>query len=147
MPGPSPGMNELGIGRVVPIAMAEPGNARGELLLELLTEEIPARMQRGGLDQLKQRVRDVLGNESLEPSEIRGYVTPRRLTIVVTGIPDKQADFHEERRGPKVGAPETARAGFARSAGIAIERLIERDGYYFAEIVRVGRPAREVLPK
>ena len=119
----------------------------GELLLELLTEEIPARMQRGGLDQLKQRVKDFLGNEFLEPLEIRAYVTPRRLTIVATGIPDKQTDFHEERRGPKVGAPEAARAGLARSAGIGIEHLVERDGYYFAEITRVGRPTREVLPK
>jgi glycyl-tRNA synthetase beta chain len=121
--------------------------SNGELLLEFLSEEIPARMQRAGLDQLKQRVKDFLGNEYLEPKELRGYVTPRRLTVIATGIPDKQADFNEERRGPKVGAPETARAGFARSAGIAIEDLIERDGYYFAEITRIGRPARDVLPK
>jgi glycyl-tRNA synthetase beta chain len=121
--------------------------SNGELLLELLSEEIPARMQRAGLDQLKQRVKDFLGNEYLEPKELRGYVTPRRLAVIATGIPDKQADFNEERRGPKVGAPETARAGFARSAGIAIEDLIERDGYCFAEITRIGRPARDVLPK
>lgn len=121
--------------------------SNGELLLELLTEEIPARMQRDGIDQLKQRLKGFLGDEFFEPTEIRGYVTPRRLTIVATGIAEKQADFHEERRGPKVGAPEAARGGFARSAGVAIEDLIERDGYYFAEITRIGRPAREVLPK
>lgn len=119
----------------------------GELLLELLTEEIPARMQRRGLEDLIKSLTDALRNEELEPDEVKGYVTPRRLAVIATGLPEKQSDFFEERRGPRVNAPEAARAGFARSAGLRLEDLIERDGYYFAEITRVGRPSREVLPK
>jgi len=118
----------------------------GELLLELLSEEIPARMQRDGLRDLTKQLRDALGNAYLEPTKIDGYVTPRRLSVIATGIPTKQSDFQDERRGPRVGAPEAARAGFARSAGVALGDLTERDGYYYAEIVRVGRPAVEVLP-
>jgi len=120
---------------------------QGELLLELLSEEIPARMQRKGLEDLKKQLGDFLGNGGLLPDDIRGYVTPRRLTVIATGIAAKQSDFHEERRGPRIGAPEPARAGFARSAGVSIEDLVERGGYYYAEIVRVGRPAIEILPK
>jgi glycyl-tRNA synthetase beta chain len=120
----------------------------GELLLELLTEEIPARMQREGLEKLIERLTESLQNAYLEPDlPMQGYFTPRRLTVIVTGLPDKQSDFFEERRGPRANAPEAARTGFARSAGIAVEDLIEREGYYFAEITRVGRSAREVLPK
>jgi len=118
----------------------------GELLLELLSEEIPARMQRDGLRDLTKQLRDALGNAYLEPTKIDGYVTPRRLSVIATGIPTKQSDFQDERRGPRVGAPEAARAGFARSAGVALEDLTERDDYYYAEIVRVGRPTVEVLP-
>ena len=118
----------------------------GELLLELLSEEIPARMQRDGLRDLIRQLRDALGNAYLQPTKIDGYVTPRRLSVIATGIPTKQSDFHDERRGPRLGAPEAARAGFARSAGLAVEELTEHDGYYYAEVVRVGRPAVDVLP-
>jgi glycyl-tRNA synthetase beta chain len=121
--------------------------ARGELLFELLSEEIPARMQRRGRQGLIEQLTEALRNEELEPDTVTGYVTPRRLTVIATGLPDKQSDFFEERRGPRVNAPEAARAGFARSAGIAVADLIERDGYFYAEIVRVGRPVIEVLPK
>ena len=147
MPGPSPGMDEFAVGRVVPVVMAKPANNRGELLLELLSEEIPARMQRRGLRDLIKRLTEALQNEELEADNVKGYVTPRRLTVIATGLPENQSDFFEERRGPRVNAPEAARAGFARSAGVALTDLIERDGYFYAEIVRAGRPALDVLPK
>src|SRR5712671_4431306 len=98
----------------------------GELLLEILTEEIPAHMQRDGLNELKKRIKEILGNGYLEPDNVAGDVTPRRLVIIATGIATKQPDFLDERRGPRIGAPEAARAGFARSAGVAITELIER---------------------
>src|SRR5690242_9169031 len=119
----------------------------GELLLELLSEEIPARMQRRGLNDLIKSLTESLQNHELEADAVNGYVTPRRLTVVVTGLPEKQSDFFEERRGPRLNAPEAARAGFARSAGIAVADLVQRDGYYYAEIRRIGQPVVEVLPK
>ena len=124
---------------------------RGELLLEILSEEIPARMQRNGLEELKKRVREFLENAYLAPdTPLHGYVTPRRLTVVATGIPQQQQASDEqaiERRGPRVGAPEAAVQGFCRSVGLDPEDLERRDGYYFAKIERPGSPAKEILPK
>jgi glycyl-tRNA synthetase beta chain len=121
-------------------------NVQGELLLEILTEEIPAHMQREGLNELQKRVREFLGDGYLQPDEVDGFVTPRRLAIIATGIPLKQPDFLDERRGPRLGAPEAALAGFVRSAGVATSELFEKNGYYYAEIKRIGRSAKEVLP-
>ena len=150
MLGPIPSMNGVGIGRVVPLAMPEAGK-HGELLLELLTEEIPARMQRRAIDDLVGLIREKLAEAEIPAESLKGYVTPRRLTVIANGIPARQPDGSEERRGPRVGAPPNAVEGFLRSAGLSsIEQCEVRDTgrgeFYFARIERPGRPTAEVLP-
>ena len=129
-----------------------PRSAEGELLLELLSEEIPAGMQRRAIAELTGLLRDKLDAAQLPAAEMRGYVTPRRLTVIASRIPAAQPDRSEERRGPRVGAPAAAIDGFLRSAGLAsIEECEIRDTgrgeFYFATINRPGRPAAEVLPE
>ncbi|HVB16678.1 MAG TPA: glycine--tRNA ligase subunit beta [Stellaceae bacterium] len=124
----------------------------GELLLELLSEEIPARMQRRAIDDLTALVQGKLADAEIPAQSIRGYVTPRRLTVIADGIPLRQPDRHEERRGPRVGAPAQAIEGFLRAAGLAsIDQCERRDTgrgeFYFAEIDHPGRDAAEVLPE
>src|SRR5712691_5573376 len=125
--------------------------ARGELLFELLSEEIPARMQRRAIEDLAGLVRDKLAAAEIPAQTLRGYVTPRRLTLIADGIPAQQPDRSEERRGPRVGAPPQAIEGFLRAAGLArIEDCEIRDTgrgeFYFAKIERPGLPAALVLP-
>ena len=124
----------------------------GELLLELLTEEIPARMQRRAIDDLVGLIRDKLAEVEIPAATLKGFVTPRRLAVTADGIPERQPDRSEERRGPRVGAPPNALEGFLRSAGLAsVEQCEIRDTgrgeFYFAKIDRPGRPAAEVLPE
>lgn len=125
--------------------------APGELLLELLSEEIPARMQRRAIAELTGRLRDKLAAAEIPAAALRGYVTPRRLTVIAEGIPATQPDRTEERRGPRVGAAAPAIDGFLRSVGIASIDACEvrdtgRGEFYFAMVNRPGRPAAEVLP-
>src|SRR5436305_13251747 len=122
----------------------------GELLLELLSEEIPARMQRRAIEDLTGLIRDKLATAELAAKNVRGFVTPRRLTVIADGIPARQPDMREERRGPRVGAPAQAIEGFLRSAGLdRIEqcevRNTDRGEFYFAMIERSGRAAAEVI--
>lgn len=120
----------------------------GELLLELLSEEIPARMQRRAIDDLTGLIRDKLAAAEVPGATLTGYVTPRRLTVIADGIPMRQPDRSEERRGPRVGAPEQAIAGFLRSAGLAsIDQCEVRGDFHFAVIRRPGRDTAEVLPE
>jgi glycyl-tRNA synthetase beta chain len=124
----------------------------GELLLELLSEEIPARMQRRAIEEFVGLVRDKLSGAEIPASGLRGYVTPRRLTLIAEGIPERQPDRSEERRGPRVGAPPQALDGFLRSAGLSsVEQCEVRDTgrgeFYFAIVQHAGRPAAEVLPE
>ena len=124
----------------------------GELLLELLSEEIPAGMQRRAIAELTGLLRDKLAAAELPAAQMRGYVTPRRLTVIAEGVPAAQPDRSEERRGPRVGAPAPAIEGFLRSAGItSIEeceiRDTDRGEFYFATVNRPGRPSAEVLPE
>jgi glycyl-tRNA synthetase beta chain len=124
----------------------------GELLLELLSEEIPARMQRRAIEDLVGLVRDKLAAAEIPAGSIRGDVTPRRLVIRADGIPARQPDRSEERRGPRVGAPQQALDGFLRATGLsAIEQCEVRDTgrgeFYFAVLQRQGRPTAEVLPE
>lgn len=109
-----------------------------ELLLELFSEEIPARMQAGAAEALKTRLAEQLEAEKLDFSDIRTHVTPRRLTAIVEGLPTKIAATSEEKRGPRVGAPQNALEGFCRGNNISIDDLEERDGYYFAVIKAEG---------
>ena len=125
---------------------------KGELLLELLSEEIPAGMQRRAIADLTRLVRDKLAAAEIPGAGLRGYVTPRRLAVIAEGIPSAQPDRTEERRGPRVGAPGQAIEGFLRSAGLASIGECEirdtgRGEFYFAIVKRSGRPATEVLPE
>ena len=86
-----------------------------ELLLELLSEEIPARMQARAAEDLKRLVCDGLKDAGLDFESARAFVTPRRLALVVDGIPEKLAAKSEERRGPRTDAPEQAIKGFKGS--------------------------------
>jgi glycyl-tRNA synthetase beta chain len=102
-----------------------------ELLLELLSEEIPARMQEGAAEDLAYKLLGALKDESLQHDSIRTYVTPRRLTAVVTGLPDRPlptVETHQEtRRGPPIGCPEQALEGFKRSLGTVDYELFQEE--------------------
>ena len=89
-----------------------------ELLLELMSEEIPARMQARAAEHLRRLMTEKLNAAGLTYRDSRCYATPRRLTLVVTGLPQKQADVTEEKKGPRVGAPEKAVRGFLLANGL-----------------------------
>jgi glycyl-tRNA synthetase beta chain len=118
-----------------------------QFLLELFCEEIPARMQDGATADLARLAREGLAQADLSFDELRTFAGPRRLALVVDGLPGAQADRVEERKGPRVGAPEAALAGFLRSAGVEREALVERDGVWFAFLERKGRPTAEILAR
>jgi glycyl-tRNA synthetase beta chain len=122
-----------------------------ELLLELLSEEIPARMQTRAADDLKRLLCDGLKGAGLAFSNARAFATPRRLTLVVDGIPTMRADVSEERRGPRVGAPDSAVQGFLKGAGLAsLDQAEKRDTgkgeFWFAVVRRKGGATAEALP-
>jgi glycyl-tRNA synthetase beta chain len=122
-----------------------------DLLFELFSEEIPARMQAKAADDLRKMVTDKLVDAGLVYEGVRAFATPRRLTLTVQGIPARQPDLKDEKKGPKVGAPEGAIAGFLRSAGLKSidEAKIEKDpkkgDFYVALIEKPGRPAIDVI--
>jgi glycyl-tRNA synthetase beta chain len=116
-----------------------------QFLLELFSEEIPARMQDQAARDLERLVREGLAQAELAFDRLRAFAGPRRLTLVVDGLPATQADRIEERKGPRVGAPEAALLGFLRSVGVPREALVERDGVYFSVQNRFGRPTAEIL--
>lgn len=120
-----------------------------ELLLELLSEEIPARMQARAADDLKRLVGDGLKGAGLSFTNAQTYVTPRRLTLVVHGLPAKQADISEERRGPRADAPEQAKQGFMKSLPKdtkITERETEKGTFLFAQVEQAGGKTRLILP-
>jgi len=116
-----------------------------QLLLELFSEEIPARMQNGAARDLERLAGDHFKRMDLAYDRLAAFAGPRRLTLVVDALPDRQPDRSEERKGPRLGAPEAALAGFLRSTGLAREDLIERDGVFFARLDRAGRSSAEVV--
>jgi glycyl-tRNA synthetase beta chain len=116
-----------------------------ELLLELFSEEIPARMQRTAAENLKTRLQDGLNEAKLATGAIRTFVTPRRLVAVVDGLPTELHATSSEKRGPRVGAPQQALEGFCRGAGCNMDDLEERDGYYFAIIRSEGGAVAPIL--
>jgi glycyl-tRNA synthetase beta chain len=121
-----------------------------DLLLELFSEEIPARMQRQAAENLKKRVTDALVDAGLLYEGARAFATPRRLALTVTGLPARSPDMREEKKGPRVGAPEAAVAGFLKSAGLATvaDAKIQSDrkgDFYVAVIEKPGRPAAGIV--
>ena len=123
-----------------------------DLLLELFTEEIPARMQKTAAADLRRLMEEKLAAAGLAFASAQSFVTPRRLTLAVSGLPAAQQDVSEERRGPRVGAPAQAVEGFLRGAGLtSLAECEERDtgkgSFYFAIINRPGRATSVVLPE
>ena len=121
-----------------------------ELLLELFSEEIPARMQAKAAEDLRKMVTDKLVAEGLVYEGAKAFVTPRRLALTVHGIPARQPDLKQERKGPKVGAPDAAVQGFLKAAGLKslAEAKIQRDpkgDFYIALMEKAGKPAIEVI--
>ncbi|MEL6576348.1 MAG: glycine--tRNA ligase subunit beta, partial [Pseudomonadota bacterium] len=120
-----------------------------DLLLELFSEEIPARMQARAAEDLKKLVTNRLVEEGLTYSAAAAFATPRRLTLSLTGLPEETRATREERKGPRTDAPEKALEGFLRSTGLTREALEVRDDkkgqVYFAVIERPGRPAADVV--
>ncbi|MFA5900049.1 MAG: glycine--tRNA ligase subunit beta, partial [Hyphomicrobium sp.] len=122
-----------------------------ELLLELFSEEIPARLQVRAADDLRRLMLDGLKGRGLEVGEARSFATPRRLTLVIDDVPKKSPAVSEEKKGPRVGAPEQAVQGFLKSAGLASldEAVIVNDekkgDFYVARIDKPGRAAAEII--
>src|SRR3989440_1150347 len=122
-----------------------------DLLLELFSEEIPARMQAKAADDLRRMVTDKLVSEGLVYEGAKAFATPRRLSLTVHGIPPRQSDLKEERKGPRVGGPDAAIAGFLKSTGLAsldqakIQRDPKKGDFYVALIEKPGRATLEVL--
>ncbi len=121
-----------------------------DLLLELFSEEIPARMQARAAEDLRKAVTDRLVAAGLVYEGARAFVTPRRLTLAVHGVPVRQPDLREEKKGPRVGAPENAIAGFLKAAGLTSisEAKVQPDkkgDFYVALIEKPGRAAIDVI--
>jgi len=123
-----------------------------ELFLELFSEEIPARMQARASEDLKRLVTDKLKEAGLAFTSANAYATPRRLVLTVDGLPPAQPDVTEEKRGPRVGAPEQAIQGFLKSAGLAsLDQCEKRDTgkgeFWFAVVKKKGVKTAELLPE
>ncbi len=121
-----------------------------DLLLELFSEEIPARMQARAAEDLRKSVTDRLVEAGLVYEGARAFVTPRRLALAVHGVPARQPDILEEKKGPRVGAPENAVAGFLKAAGLKSigEAKVQPDkkgDFYVAVIEKPGRAAIDVI--
>ncbi|WP_439602669.1 glycine--tRNA ligase subunit beta [Devosia sp.] len=122
-----------------------------ELLVELFSEEIPARMQRKAAEDLKKAVTNALVDAGLVYEGAKAFVTPRRLALTVTGLPARSPDTREERKGPRVGSPQQAIDGFLKAAGLGSidEAKIEADPkkgeFYVAHIDKKGAEATEIL--
>ncbi len=122
-----------------------------ELLLELFSEEIPARLQARAADDLRRLIVDGLSARGLEIGEAESFATPQRLALVIDDVPAKSPAVTEERKGPRVGAPESAVKGFLKAAGLAAlsEAEVIKDekkgDYYLARVKKPGRKASEII--
>ncbi|MCX5497500.1 glycine--tRNA ligase subunit beta [Kaistia dalseonensis] len=122
-----------------------------DLLLELFSEEIPARMQRKAAEDLKKLVTDAIVEAGLHYEGAKAFSTPRRLALTVTGVPTHSAATREERKGPKVGAPDAAIQGFLRGAGLAsidqahVHYDPKKGDFYVAHIEKPGRDTKDVI--
>jgi glycyl-tRNA synthetase beta chain len=123
-----------------------------DLLLELFSEEIPARMQARAAEDLKTLVTEALRESGLAFREAHAESGPRRLVLLVEGLPARSADVREERKGPRVGAPEKAIEGFLRAAGVAsLDACETRDdgkgAFYVAVTEKPGQPAADIVAR
>jgi len=116
-----------------------------QLLLEIFSEEIPARMQQGAARDLERMVSERLKAAGLTWEALNVFAGPRRLTLVIDGLPVAAEDRNEEVKGPKTSAPAQALEGFLRKTGLTQDQLVERDGVWFAEISSKGRQTTEVF--
>lgn len=120
-----------------------------ELLLELFSEEIPARMQLPMAENLRRALEEKLNKEGVFNTGVRSYATPRRLALEVAGLSLTQEDVVVEKKGPKVGAPEQAIEGFLRSTGLKMNDLTKRQTdkgeFYFAVQKQKGKPTKDVI--
>ncbi|NJC05641.1 glycyl-tRNA synthetase beta chain [Sphingomonas kaistensis] len=119
--------------------------SRADFLLELLSEEIPARMQARARNDLARMFAEELAKAGLEAEEIETFATPRRLGLIARGLPLATAAVSEELKGPRSSAPPQALEGFLRKTGLTQDQLVDRDGVYFAVIDKPGQPSAAVL--
>ena len=120
-----------------------------DLLIELFSEEIPARMQVRAAEDLKKRITDGLVEAGITYAGAAAFSTPRRLTLTLQGVLSESPTLKEERKGPRVDAPEQAIEGFLRGAGLTKDQLEIRDEkkgqVYFAVVEKPGRPAADII--
>ncbi|MET3779761.1 glycyl-tRNA synthetase beta chain [Brevundimonas sp. 1080] len=116
-----------------------------QLLLEIFSEEIPARMQQGAARDLERMVSDRLKAAGLTWEALTAYAGPRRLTLVIDGLPTATPDREEEVKGPRASAPEQALEGFLRKTGLTRDQLTERDGVLFAVLSSKGRATTDLV--
>jgi glycyl-tRNA synthetase beta chain len=116
-----------------------------DFLLELLSEEIPARMQGKAQQDLARLFSDQLSSVGLAAEAVETYATPRRLALIARGLPAQTAAVREETKGPRASAPPQALEGFLRKTGLTRDQLEEREGILFAVVDRPGRPTSAVL--
>lgn len=116
-----------------------------DFLLELRSEEIPARMQVKAKEDLARLFNDALAKAGLAAASVETFATPRRLALIATGLPMATEAVSEETKGPKLGAPPQAMEGFLRKTGLTQDQLIERDGAYFAVVEKAGRQTADVV--
>jgi glycyl-tRNA synthetase beta chain len=117
-----------------------------QFLLELFSEEIPARMQGGSARDLERMAAERLKAAGLTYDALTTFAGPRRLTLVVEGLPTATPDREEEVKGPRANAPEQALEGFLRKTGLTKDQLVERDGVFFAVIRSQGQPTGGLIP-
>ena len=120
-----------------------------DFLLECFSEEIPARMQRPAMEALKDAFSKALGDARLEFKSMRGFVSSRHLSILISGLPAQQPDISIEKKGPKTSAPQPAIDGFLKSSGLALnqleKRMVGKDETYFAVVHQKGQPTAAAL--
>uniref|UniRef100_UPI0015760A85 glycine--tRNA ligase subunit beta n=1 Tax=Sphingomonas bacterium TaxID=1895847 RepID=UPI0015760A85 len=116
-----------------------------DFLLELRSEEIPARMHAKGREDLARLFAAELARAGIAAGDVVTYATPRRLALIARGLPDATQAVSEETKGPKTGAPPQALEGFLRKTGLTREQLVERDGVLFAVTEKPGRATADVL--
>ncbi len=116
-----------------------------DFLLELRSEEIPARMQVKAKEDLARLFNDALLKAGLAAASVETFATPRRLALIAKGLPLATEAVSEETKGPKVGAPPQAMEGFLRKSGLSQDQLVERDGVNYAIVEKAGRQTTDVL--